>query len=300
MSVISTNALTHRYGDIQALDAVDVEIPGGSIGLVGANGAGKTTLLKVLMGTLVPAHGGASVLGFDPQREPLELRAKLGYMPEGSFLLPDMIAADFVTYAGRLGGLPAPEAKRRASHVLTLVGLAEERFRPLGGFSTGMRQRAKLACALVHDPELLLLDEPTAGLDPEGREEMLDLIRRLGVFGMHVVVSSHVLRDIERTCDWVVMLDRGGLLRNGPIEERTTDRAVMIELFDDPTPLAQALAAAGAMVTPEGERILHVEVTTGDPFGLVTTQLAATGVGLRRMGLPKARLEDVYFGGEEA
>ena len=195
------------YGDIVALHHLDFSVPPGRIGLVGANGAGKSTLIKVLLGILRPTAGNASVLGLDVSRDTIGVRSRVGYMPEGSCLPLSQTAADFTVYAAELAGIPTKAARQRASDVLTLVGLHEERFRYLGEFSTGMKQRAMLAQAIVHDPELVFLDEPTAGLDPEGREEMLALIGRLGDFGINVMVSSHVLTDIETTCDWVIMLD---------------------------------------------------------------------------------------------
>ena len=182
----------------------------GRTGLVGANGAGKTTLIKILLGILTPTAGRASVFGTVVADDPLDVRSRIGYMPESLALPLSQTAADFTIYAAELAGIPPRDARQRASDVLTLVGLHEERFRYLGGFSTGMKQRAMLAQAIVHDPELVFLDEPTAGLDPEGREEMLHLIGRLGEFGINVLVSSHVLTDIEQTCDWVVMLDGAG------------------------------------------------------------------------------------------
>src|SRR5665811_573214 len=216
-SIISARDLGLAYGSIVALHGVEFDIPAGRTGLVGANGAGKTTLLKILLGILSPTVGTATVLGFDASKELLDVRSRIGYMPEDDCLPDDITASEFMIQAAGLAGLPSNAARQRASDVLTLVGLEEERFRRLGGYSTGMKQRTKLAQAIVHDPELVLLDEPTAGLDPEGREEMLDLISRLGGFGINVLVSSHVLGDIERTCDWVLMLDGGRVLRSSPL-----------------------------------------------------------------------------------
>ena len=209
-SVVQTRELVKTFGAVRALDGVDMAVPPGITGLVGANGAGKTTLMRILLGLSRPDRGQAEVLGSPVDRDPSGLRSRLGYMPENDCLPPDQTAADFVMYAAELAGLPTSEARHRASETLFLVGLAEERIRYIGDYSTGMKQRVKLAQAIVHDPELALLDEPASGLDPEGREEMLQLIRRLGGFGINVLVSSHVLSDIETTCSWVVMLDGGG------------------------------------------------------------------------------------------
>ncbi|HHC08031.1 MAG TPA: ABC transporter ATP-binding protein [Actinobacteria bacterium] len=287
--------LGHAYGSVVALHDVDLVVPRGRIGLVGANGAGKTTLIRILLGNLRPTRGRVRVLGFDVGTEALEVRARVGYMPEGDALPPDLTAADFLVYAARLGGLPARAARRRASDVLTLVGLDEERFRPMGGFSTGMKQRAKLAQAIVHDPDFVLLDEPTAGLDPTGRDELLDLIGRLQGFGIDVLVSSHVLGDIERTCDWVVVLEGGRVLRSGPIAGLVDAEVVVVEPLADHDRLVEALAGAGATATREGP--LVVVEADDDPFDLVRDVLADTGIGIRSLGPRRTRLEDVFLAG---
>jgi len=298
-TIIATQGLGFSYGDIVALRDVTLEVPAGCIGLVGANGAGKTTLLKLLLGILRPAEGAAWALGHALPAEALAVRARVGYMPESACLPPDQTAADFVGYAAELAGLTTRAARQRASDVLGLVGLHEERFRHMGGFSTGMKQRAKLAQAIVHDPDLVLLDEPTAGLDPEGREEMLQLIGRLDGFGINAVVSSHVLTDIERTCQWVVMLDGGGVLRSGPLTEISATDEVAVEVLDDPSPLAAALEAAGASVEVRG-RVVVVRAGAGDPYGLVRDALADTGTAVRRLGPRRTTLEDVFMQGAES
>ncbi len=292
--VISTQGLQFAYGDVLALGGVDLEVPPGRIGLVGANGAGKTTLLKIMLGILEPDQGSVRVLGHDVASDPLDIRFRVGYMPEAACLPPDQTAADFVGYAAELAGLPPKAARQRASDVLALVGLQEERFRPIGGFSTGMAQRTKLAQALVHDPELVLLDEPTAGLDPEGRDEMLDLIQRLGSFGIDAVVSSHVLGDIERTCEWVVMLDGGRVLRSGPLSGLEATGIVLLEVLDDPAPLVNELHRRAAEVHADGMR-LQVRVRDGEPFDVIRDALVATGTGLRRMSPGATTLEDVFL-----
>jgi ABC-2 type transport system ATP-binding protein len=295
-SIVAARGLGFSYGDIVALRDVDLDIPAGCIGLVGANGAGKTTLLKLLLGILRPGTGLVWTLGRSIPVEALAVRSQVGYMPESACLPPDQTAADFVGYAAELAGLPARAARQRASDILGLVGLHEERFRHMGGFSTGMRQRAKLAQAIVHDPDLVLLDEPTAGLDPEGREEMLGLIARLESFGINSIVSSHVLTDIERTCRWVVMLDGGRVLRSGPLTEISATDEVAVEVLDDPAPLAAALAAAGAGIEVKGNLII-VRGGSGDPFDMVRDALAETGTALRRLGPRRTTLEDVFLQG---
>ena len=293
-ATVTTKALTYAYGDIVALQGVTMDVPGGRVGLVGANGAGKTTLLKLLLGILPPRTGSISVLGHAVPDQVLAVRSKVGFMPEATCLPPDQTAADFVGYAAELGGLTARSARQRASDVLGIVGLHEERFRYMGEFSTGMQQRAKLAQAIVHDPDLVLLDEPTAGLDPEGREEMLNLIVRLDEFGIDAIVSSHVLTDIERACEWVVMLDGGRVLRSGLLTALASEHEVEVDVIDDREPLRLALERAGAEVTDAG-KVLVVRHASSDPFDTVRDALAETGAALRRLGPRRTTLEDVYL-----
>jgi len=286
--------LGHAFGDVVALHGLDVSVPRGRTGLVGANGAGKSTLIKVLLGILDPTVGSTSVLGMDSATELVDIRSVIGYMPEGPCLPLDQTAADFLVYAAGTAGLPPEAARQRASDVLTLVGLDEERFRYLGDFSTGMKQRAKLAQAIVHDPELVFLDEPTSGLDPSGRDEMLDLIARLGSFGIDVVVSSHVLRDIERTCDWVVMLDEGTLLHTGAIGGDIDEGAVRVEFAQDPTAIAQDLERRGASVSQSG-RSLVVRYPAGDVYRLVRDTTASNNGTLRRLAGASSSLEELFI-----
>ena len=295
--IVATDNLGHAYGDVVALHHVSLEIPTGRIGLVGANGAGKSTFIKILLGILEPTLGSTRVLGNDPQREPTIVRAKVGYMPEGDCLPVAQTAADFMVYAAELAGIPPKAARQRASDVLTLVGLDEERFRQLGEYSTGMKQRAKLAQAIVHDPDLVLLDEPTAGLDPDGREEMLDLVGRLGSFGINVITSSHVLTDIEQTCDWVVMLDGGSVLRQGPLDTLLDSETVELELFDDPALVRQALEDSGAAVAVNGHT-LTVRIPADDAYDVVRDAVARSGGSIRRMGTRAQSLEDVFLRAE--
>ena len=297
-STITTNGLGHAYGEIVALHDVEVEVPAGSVGLVGANGAGKTTLIKILLGILKPTVGSVTVLGRSVPAEALDVRSRVGYMPERTSLPLSQTAADFMVYAAKLAGIPHKAARQRASDVLTLVGLHEERFRYLGDFSTGMKQRAMLAQAIVHDPELVLLDEPTAGLDPAGREEMLDLIRDLSGFGINVLASSHVITDIEETCDWVVMLDGGRVLRAGPLSGLTDSATVELEVIGDKHLVAQRLRDAGAAVEVDHGTLL-IRVEGRDVFTLVRDVLAETGTGMRSLGERSTSLEDVFLGNEQ-
>jgi ABC-2 type transport system ATP-binding protein len=294
-AAISARQLGHAYGDVIALHHLDLEVPPGRIGLVGANGAGKTTLIKILLGILDPTVGSVGVLGVDPAEDLIKVRNRIGYMPEGDCLPLGQSAADFVSYAAELAGIPPREARQRASDILTMVGLHEERFRYLGDFSTGMKQRAMLAQAVVHDPEIVFLDEPTAGLDPAGREEMLELVGRLGSFGINVLVSSHVLPDIEKTCDWVVMLDGGQVLRNGPLSGLTETNVVEIEVVENVDALLIELKRLGGVVEAQGN-VLTLTVAGRDPFIMARDALATTGAPLRKLGARSTTLEDIFLG----
>lgn len=293
-AVVTTELLTHNYGEVRALDRVSVEIPPGITGLVGANGAGKTTLLRILLGLVHPTGGRAVVMGHDAITDPLSVRSRSGYMPENNCLPKDQTAADFVAYAAELAGLPTSEARQRASETLFLVGLEEERFRFLGDFSTGMAQRVKLAQAIVHGPELVLLDEPNSGLDPVGREQMLDLIRRLGAFGINVIFSSHVLSDIEETCQSVVLLDGGRLVRSGPVEGLGATSTITIELIGPVELFIAALSRQGLEPTGHGQQVVLANVTD-EVFDLVRDTAAGLGLGILGMAPATRSLEDEFL-----
>lgn len=292
--VIRAREVIHRYGDVTALDGLDLEIPPGVTGLVGANGAGKTTLIRILLGLVHPAAGETEVFGFGSSSEAIEVRRRCGYMPEGSCLPNDQTAADFVAYSAELAGVSAKDARRRASETLFLVGLEEERFRWLGDFSTGMRQRVKIAQAIVHDPGLVLLDEPAAGLDPEGRDEMFDIIGRLDRAGINVLISSHVLSDIERTCGWVILLDAGRLIRSGPIDAGAASSTVTVDVLRNPELLADHLRSQGVEVAVEDRR-LTVGPGEDDLFDRVRDGAVATASGLLRMARTTRTLEDEFL-----
>ncbi len=292
--VASIEGVTHRFGDVVALRDLTAQITSGVTGLVGANGAGKTTLLRILLGLLHPTAGSARVMGHDVATDPIAVRSVVGYMPEGSCLPPDQTAADFVAFTAELAGVPAKDARRRASETLFLVGLEEERFRHVGDFSTGMQQRVKLAQSIVHGPRLVLLDEPASGLDPAGREQMLALIERLGGFGINVVVSSHVLSDIEQTCDSVVMLDAGRLIRSGPLETASTDGAVVVEVVGEAAPLVAALVSAGFPATADGHRVT-VEAASESVFDAIRDAAVEAGSGILRLGRAAVTLEDEFL-----
>ncbi|MDQ1518547.1 MAG: type transport system ATP-binding protein, partial [Actinomycetota bacterium] len=246
-------------------------MPRGLVGLVGANGAGKTTLFRLLLGLARPTEGTVEVAGRAVADDPVGSRARLGYMPEHDCLPLDQSAADVVSTLGELSGLPARAARQRASEVLDLVGLDEARFRPVGGFSTGMRQRVKLAQSLVADPELALLDEPTAGLDPTGREEMLALVARLSTFGISVLLATHLLDDVARVCDHVVMLDAGRLVVSGPTETLLHQTGKLtVEVNAGVGRLARALTERG--LTVAGDEPFDGAAGTGGGGGVAAVQ----------------------------
>ena len=301
MALISTRALTKRYpGGVTALDALSVEIGEGVIGLVGANGAGKSTLIKILLGLLEPTEGEATVLDLDTATDGARIRELVGYMPEHDCLPTDVSATEFVSHMARVSGLPAGAARERTADVLRHVGLYEERYRPIGGYSTGMKQRVKLAQALVHDPRLLLLDEPTNGLDPAGRDEMLALVKRTGTeFGIAVVVASHLLGEIERVAGWLVAIDAGRLLRTAPLTsftERTGQLVVETEEAADQ--LAERLTARGLIATATGRTMLVEIASAGsgefDVFDAVRDEAVALGLPLVRIEHRRHQLEDLF------
>ena len=294
--LLSVAALTKRYGAVTALDGLTAEVPTGRIGVVGANGAGKTTLFRILLGLARPTEGTVEVGGVSVAADPIAVRSRLGYMPEHDCLPLDQTAADVVATFGELSGLPPRAARQRASEVLDLVGLDESRFRPIGGFSTGMRQRAKLAQALVGGPDLVLLDEPTAGLDPAGREEMLALVARLGTFGISVLMSTHLLDDVQLVCDHVLMLDAGRLVVSGPtaaLLERSGTVTVDVGHGPGTQQLVDELERRGltaAMV--DG----HVEATVegDDQLDVVRDVVADLGLALYRLGSRLISLDEVF------
>lgn len=295
-SLLRTEALTKTYAATTALDSLTVDVPAGSVGLVGANGAGKTTLFKLLLGLTRPTAGTVEVVGHRVDLDPVGARGRLGYMPEHDCLPLDQTAADIVASFGELSGLPARAARQRASDVLDLVGLDEERFRPVGGFSTGMRQRAKLAQALVADPRLVLLDEPTAGLDPRGREEMLALVARLSRFGISVLLATHLLDDVQQVCDHVVMLDGGRLVVAGPTAA-LLDRSgtLRVEVGEGADRLVAGLESRGVRAVVVDGATVDVVTTGPADAELVRDVLADAGLALHRLTSRHASLDDVYL-----
>ena len=300
--VIETRGLTKRYPGVTALDQLDVSVGAGVTGLVGANGAGKSTMIKILLGLVPATSGTARVLGHDVVTEGGSIRALVGYMPEHDCLPADVSASDLVVHLGQMSGLPYAAARERASDVLRHVGLAEERYRPMGGYSTGMKQRAKLAQSIVHDPRLVLLDEPTKGLDPSSRDDMLALVRRIGTeFGIAVLVTSHLLGELERISDHVVVLDGGRLLRSSATSDflhRTGSLLVEVQgRADADRVFGQALVDAGLVARPADGRLVEVEIRDDATHDVVRDLAVDLGLGLVRMQERHHRIEDVFRDG---
>jgi ABC-2 type transport system ATP-binding protein len=295
-----TDALTKVFaGGAVALEQLTVSVPRGSVGLVGANGAGKTTLFRLLLGLIRPTSGRIEVGGQLVASDPVGVRSRLGFMPEHDCLPPDQTAADIVSTFGELSGLPSRAARQRASDVLDLVGLDEARFRPVEGFSTGMRQRTKLAQALVADPELVLLDEPTAGLDPIGREEMLALVARLGTFGISVVLATHLLDDVQAVCEHVVMIDAGRLVLAGPTTQ-LLERAgtVRVDVGRASEGLVDELARRGLTATLLEDASLEIggDGRPGDEvLDIVRDVVAQLGLPLHALSTRHASLDEVFL-----
>jgi ABC-2 type transport system ATP-binding protein len=300
--VIETRALTKRFGRVLALDGLDLEIPKTAVGLLGANGAGKTTLIRLLLGLSRPTSGSARVLGRDTVRQGVAIRERTGYMPESDALPSGVTAADFVAHMAEMSGLPSRAARQRAADVLFQVGLDEERYRLIGGFSTGMKQRVKLAQAIVHDPELIFLDEPTNGMDPRGRDEMLDLIARIDrQLGIAVVLSSHILGDIERVCRYVVILDGGRLVASQPLGAASAQAGqLLVRLDDDIEPFIARLEALGVEARPAGAAHGRDEIVVlqadDRAFDAIRDAAADLGLPLRSLTAQVRSLEDIYFG----
>jgi ABC-2 type transport system ATP-binding protein len=278
VTLIETRSLTKRYANsVTALDDLNITVEPGVIGLVGANGAGKSTMIKILLGLLEPTSGAARVLDLDPQADGARVRALVGYMPEHDCLPPDVSATEFVTHMGRMSGLPPTAARERAADTLRHVGLHEERYRLIGGYSTGMKQRVKLAQALVHDPKLLLLDEPTNGLDPAGRDAMLVLIR-----------------EIERICGSLVAIEGGRLLRSAALTSFTERSDLLaVEVEEGTEELAGALAAHGLVPKQEG-RALVIPLTGDIVYDVIRDTVAELGLPLHRLEQRRHRVEELF------
>ena len=303
-AAIEIRALRKHFGGVHALDDLDLTLPRAAVGLLGASGAGKTTLLRVLLGLTPPTNGTASVLGFDTRTRSIQIRERVGFMPESSVLPTATTAADFLGHMAQMSGLPARAARQRAADVLYQVGLDEERYRLIKGLSTGITLPVKLAQAIVHDPELVFLDEPTIGMDPQGRDDILELIGRIyRDLGIAVVLSPHLLEDIERVCDYVVILDAGKLVLAQPIAPTGTEPSdLRVRVEGDVDAFVRRLADAGVTASRAGLQDLAtsdelvVQFAGDRVYDLVRDAAADTGVALRSLRQAARSLENIYLG----
>jgi ABC-2 type transport system ATP-binding protein len=298
--VVTLEGVTVAYGANRALRDVTSSFAAGAVGLLGPNGAGKSTMIKSLLGFIVPEAGRMRVLGYDVAESPLDIRARVGYMPESDAHIPGMNAVSFVAYCGELAGLPRVDAMQRAHEMLFYVGLGEARYRNVETYSTGMKQRIKLAQALVHDPDLLFLDEPTNGMDPKGRDEMLELVRDLAHNkGVNLILSSHLLPDVEYTCDHVVVMDKGRIAAAGPIQAMKQPRGRVYELRvktpgGDADAFIGQLRAAGLECHATDEDVMRVFVPGEGGARELFALAAREGVQVRHLRPSVPTLEDVF------
>ncbi len=298
---IALEDVTIAYGKHVAVDRASFVLPTGAVGLLGRNGAGKTSILRALLGLVQPSSGHMQILDLPPNTDPREVRRRVGYMPERDGFIPGLNGFETVALAAQLSGLPRSQAFRRAHEVLWLIGLEEARYRAVAGYSTGMRQKVKLGTALVHDPDLLFLDEPTNGLDPRGRVEMLDLVARMaGELGKSVVLSSHILQDVERVCSHIVLMERGKVLAAGTVRELTANARRAFDLSvdgGDPVRLVAALRQRGVeQATPDARGNVRLEVVEGFSTARVFAAVQDSGGVVRRLVEHRRSLEDVFLG----
>jgi ABC-2 type transport system ATP-binding protein len=296
---IEVRDLSFRYGKIVALDGVTVRLGEGAVGLLGPNGAGKSTLLRILLGFLVPERGQGKVLDYDIRRQQAMIRRAVGYMPESDCFIAGMDAVTFTSYFGELSGMPRQEAMKRAHEVLFYVGLGEARYRLLDTYSAGMKQRLKLAQALVHDPKILFLDEPTSNLDPTGRTEVLELIRDISAHkSIQVLLSSHILDDIESLCETVVILKQGKVAAEGRMTDLRTIHYSLYELRlkGDGAAFRQDLEARGCRVDETEDGLIKVYMPESSERMDIFRSAARTGVQLRSFVKSRTSLEDLFAG----
>ena len=293
-ALLTAENLTKHYKDVVALNDVSFGISEGITGILGENGAGKSTAIKIFLGLLQPTSGSAMILGQNAS-ESVVARSRLGYMPEHDCLPSNVSAAEFLTHMAEVSGLPPTRARTRAADTLRHAGLFEERYRAMGGYSTGMKQRVKLAQALVHDPAFVFLDEPTAGLDPAGREEMLELVRKTHrEFGISVLLSSHLMADVERTCDRIIVLQAGQLVESGEVTQFTKEtETVFIEVDTNREALIAALEKRGVVVTADGHG-LYVQGLDEMIYDQVRDALVEAEAPLRRMAPRRRALTELF------
>jgi ABC-2 type transport system ATP-binding protein len=289
--------VTKTYGPIKALDNLSVTVPTGAIGLLGPNGSGKTTMIRTLLGLIPVDKGTGEILGMDFRRRQLDIRREVGFAPEDECLFPRVVGVEFVGYAGELVGMSSNDALQRAHEVLDYVGLREERYRNVETYSSGMKQRLKLASAIVHDPKLLILDEPTNGMDPAGREDLLQLARDLAHNkGMSLLFSSHLLPDVEAVCDHVVVLGAGKVLTQGKIQQlkQVHNRCFEVRLKAEVGPFAHQLSALGC-TTEVRDDLLVVQVPEGRSPQMLWEVAAEQRQQIRYLKPQRSTLEEVFL-----
>ncbi len=295
--IIQLDNLTKRYGSFTALDGLTLDVPPGIVGLLGPNGAGKSTLINCLLGHTPATSGEATVLGCDIRRQQPAIRRQIGYVPEHECFIPGLTGVGYVSYAGRLAGMPPKQALARAHDMLDLLALENERYRPVESYSTGMKQRAKFAQALVHDPRLVLMDEPTNGLDPSGRRLMLALIRELGEKGISIMLSSHLLPDVEAVCEHVIVLGRGRVLECGSMDHlhKPMPRACSVKVSGDLDAFRRELAERGVAIEDDLSELWKLELPEDDAHQLVVQAARGAGVGLHRLQQKRTSLEEMFM-----
>jgi ABC-2 type transport system ATP-binding protein len=294
---IEVKNLSFSYGKVQALDDVSLSLGDGAVGLLGPNGAGKSTLIRILLGFLAPASGEGTVLGYDIRHEQDKIRRSVGYMPEDDCFIAGMDAVTFTAYFGELSGMPREEAMKRAHEVLFYVGLGEARYRLLDTYSAGMKQRLKMAQALVHDPKLLFLDEPTANLDPQGRNDILELIADIASHkDIRVLLSSHILADIETLCSSVVILNKGKLAAEGRIEDlKATDVSLYeLKIKGDGEAFRKDLESMKCRVEETEDKVIKVYMPADRDRMEIFRAAARTGAQIRYFVKSRTSLEDVF------
>ena len=307
-NLVQANGITVRFGNIIALNNFSTEVPPGITGLLGPNGAGKSTFIKTVLGLVEPQSGSILIDGLDPRLQMTKVRDKVGYMPEHDCLIGTMNPVMMVSYMAQLSGLTRKEAIQRTHEVLDFVVLGEERYRPINSYSTGMKQKVKLAQAIVHDPMILFLDEPTNGLDPQGRDEMLDLIKKIGASGKTLLVSSHILHEIEQVSQYVIIIDQGKLVQKGPTGAlmNPDESRLRLKIRGEPGNVEQFKKGIGPAFRIDSSRdeygqVSMVVIGSGDTT-ILFKQAKISGIQIRYLGPDTLTLEDVFvqafFGGE--
>jgi ABC-2 type transport system ATP-binding protein len=303
MMLFDLKNVTKKYRKVTALDDLTVSMPTGAVGLLGPNGAGKTTMIRTLLGLINVNRGEGTILGFDIRKDALKIRQAVGFVPEDECLFPGTTGVEFVAYAGELAGMAPRDAMQRSHEVLDYAGLSEQRYRPVDSYSTGMKQKLKLAAAIVHDPKLLIMDEPTNGLDPAGREEMLDLARDLSHNkGMSVLFSSHLLPDVEYVCDHIMVMGRGKLLAQGRIDEMKArfESVYQVRVKQDQEGFGEELKAGGCRIAITQDDLLEVSTPEGAGAELIWRTAARSRKQIRYLRPRRSTLEEVFLNALES